>query len=109
MVEREFGPWCLLGEEEAPYLYSTKKLAVLGRLLGVQNNSEWSGFFQTLRIIQTVPGHSEWLTKLEEGVTSTIPMSRDPGFREGRRRWWTTQLDRTRKLDLPRFRALHGR
>ena len=45
----------------------------------------------------------------EEGVTSTIPMSRDPGFREGRRRWWTTRLDRTRKLDLPRFRALRGR
>ena len=45
----------------------------------------------------------------EEGVTSTIPMSRDPGFREGRRRWWTTRLDRTRGLDLPTFRALRGR
>jgi hypothetical protein len=29
-------------------------------------------------------------------VTSTIPMDGDPGFREGRRRWWTTRLDRTR-------------
>ena len=45
----------------------------------------------------------------EEGVTSTIPMVRDPGFREGRRRWWTTRLDRTRGQDLPRFKALCGR
>ena len=42
----------------------------------------------------------------EEGVTSTIPMVRDPVFCEGRRRWCTTRLDRTRKLNLPRFRAL---
>ena len=37
----------------------------------------------------------------EEGVTSIIPMSRDPGFREGRRRWWTTRLDRTRGTIYP--------
>ena len=37
----------------------------------------------------------------EEGVTSTIPMSRDPGFREGRRRWWTTRLDKTRGTIYP--------
>ena len=27
-----------------------------------------------------------------KGVTSTIPMVRDSGFREGRRRRWTTRL-----------------
>ena len=45
----------------------------------------------------------------EEGVTSTIPMSRDPGFRKGEGAGGLLGLTGLEELDLPRFRALRGR
>ena len=42
----------------------------------------------------------------EEGVTSTIPMSRDPGFRKGEGAGGLLGLTGLVEHDLPRFRAL---
>ena len=45
----------------------------------------------------------------EEGVTSTIPMSRDPGFRKGEGAGGLLVLTGLVEHDLPRFMALCGR
>ena len=45
----------------------------------------------------------------EEGVTSTIPMSRDPGFRKGEGAGGPLGLTGLEGQDLPRFRAFCGR
>ena len=45
----------------------------------------------------------------EEGVTSTIPMSRDLGFRKGEGTGGLLSLTGLMEHDIPRFRALRGR
>ena len=45
----------------------------------------------------------------EEGVNSTIPMSRDPGFRKGKGTGGLLGLTGLEGQDLPSFRALRGR
>ena len=62
-MEREFGSWYLLGKNRYPIYTPPRKLAFLGFSRAIRNFSDRSRFFRTLGIIQTVPGHSEWLTE----------------------------------------------